>query len=134
MKLSNKVISALYSCSNAHLRQVNSAFSHFARLRLNRVQSVLDHFAEVEQPKAHKVRLSLKIPLIIQLHNKCGCLNRSRWTATYDSKYYKPSSVLRRSRASIIYLRLWSPTASSNLPPDIGRATLNCRYTRSCNP
>ena len=51
-----------------------------------------------------------------------------------NSKYYKPSSVLRRSRASIIYLRLWSPTASSNLPPDIGRATLNCRYTWSCNP
>ena len=38
------------------------------------------------------------------------------------------------SGASIIYLRLWSPTASSNLPPDIGRATLNCRYTWSCNP
>ena len=36
--------------------------------------------------------------------------------------------------ASIIYLRLRSPAASSNLPPDIGRATLNCRYTRSCNP
>ena len=33
-----------------------------------------------------------------------------------------------------MYLRLRSPAASSNLPPDIGRATLNCRYTRSCNP
>ena len=46
---------------------------------------------------------------------------------------YKPSSV-PPMEASIIYLRLWSPIASSNLPPDIGRAALNCRYTRSCNP
>ena len=35
---------------------------------------------------------------------------------------------------SIIYLRPQSPAASSNLPLDIGRATLNCRYTWSCNP
>ena len=47
---------------------------------------------------------------------------------------YKPSSVLHRDGASIIYLRLQSLAASSNLPPDIGRATLNCRYTWSCNP
>ncbi len=47
---------------------------------------------------------------------------------------YKPSSVLPLRRASIIYLRRQSLAASSNLPLDIGRATLNCRYTRSCNP
>ncbi len=46
----------------------------------------------------------------------------------------KPSSVLRRNGASIIYLQLRSLAASSNLPLDIGRATLNCRYTWSCNP
>ncbi len=39
-----------------------------------------------------------------------------------------------RAGASVIYLRRRSPAASSNLPPGIGRATLNCRYTRSCNP
>ena len=49
-------------------------------------------------------------------------------------KYYKPSSVPPLREASIIYLRLRSLAASSNLPPDIGRATLNCRYMRSCNP
>ena len=38
------------------------------------------------------------------------------------------------SRPPVIYLRRCSHTASSNLPPDIGRATLNCRYTWSCNP
>ncbi len=49
-------------------------------------------------------------------------------------KSCKPSSVLQRAGASIIYLRRRSPAASSNLPPGIGRATLNCRYTWSCNP
>lgn len=39
-----------------------------------------------------------------------------------------------QGRAPIIYLRRRSPAASSNLPPDIGRATLDCRYTWSCNP
>lgn len=38
------------------------------------------------------------------------------------------------ARVPVIYLRRQSPAASSNLPPGIGRATLNCRYTRSCNP
>ena len=58
---------------------------------------------------------------------------------------YKPGSVTatwatatkRRhnpSRPPVIYLRRCSHIASSNLPPDIGRATLNCRYTWSCNP
>ena len=47
---------------------------------------------------------------------------------------YKPSSVLGIHRASIIYLLRRSLAVSSNLPPDIGRATLNCRYTWSCNP
>ena len=47
---------------------------------------------------------------------------------------YKPSSVPYRNRVSIIYLRRQSLVASSNLPPDIGRAALNCRYTWSCNP
>ena len=38
-------------------------------------------------------------------------------------------------RASTIYLGRRSPAQLvSNLPPDIGRATLDCRYTRSCNP
>ena len=37
-------------------------------------------------------------------------------------------------RTSVIYLGRQSPAVSSNLPPGIGRATLNCRYTRSCNP
>ena len=52
----------------------------------------------------------------------------------YICIYYKPSSVPHLRRASIIYLRRQSLVASSNLPPDIGRAALNCRYTRSCNP
>ena len=49
---------------------------------------------------------------------------------------YAISRVLFSARggASIIYLRRQSLAASSNLPPDIGRATLNCRYTWSCNP
>ena len=47
---------------------------------------------------------------------------------------YKPSSVRHICGAPIIYLGRQSLAASSNLPPDIGRATLNCRYTRSCNP
>ena len=47
---------------------------------------------------------------------------------------YKPSSVRHLRDAPIIYLRRQSLAASSNLPPDIGRVTLNCRYTRSCNP
>ena len=34
----------------------------------------------------------------------------------------------------IIYLRRQSPVVSSSLPLGIGRATLNCRYTRPCNP
>ena len=34
----------------------------------------------------------------------------------------------------IIYLGRRSPGASSNLPPGIGRAALDCRYTWSCNP
>lgn len=38
------------------------------------------------------------------------------------------------ARASVIYLGRQSPAASSNLPPGIGRATLNCRCTWSCNP
>ncbi len=41
---------------------------------------------------------------------------------------------LQKARAPVIYLRRRSPVASSNLPPGIGRATLICRYTRSCNP
>ena len=58
---------------------------------------------------------------------------------TIDSDYmvqrwYKPGSVLRRNGASTIYLQCRSLDTSSNLPPDIGRVTLNCRYTRSCNP
>lgn len=44
------------------------------------------------------------------------------------------SAARFRCGAPVIYLRRRSPAASSNLPPDIGRATLNCRYTRSCNP
>ena len=47
------------------------------------------------------------------------------------------SRVLLRSLCaalSIIYLRLRSPATSSGLPPDIGRATLDCRYTWPCNP
>ena len=42
--------------------------------------------------------------------------------------------MLRLPGVPIIYLGRRSPGASSNLPPGIGRATLNCRYTRSCNP
>lgn len=38
-----------------------------------------------------------------------------------------------RVRISVIYLRRQSPAASSNLPPDIGRAALERRCTRSCN-
>lgn len=44
------------------------------------------------------------------------------------------SAARFRCGAPVIYLRRRSPAASSNLPPDIGRATLDCRYTRSCNP
>ena len=47
---------------------------------------------------------------------------------------YKPSSVTNKRWPLVIYLRRQSLAASSNLPPDIGRATLNCRYTWSCNP
>ena len=39
-----------------------------------------------------------------------------------------------RTPGPVIYLGRPSPAVSSNLPPGIGRATLNCRYTRSCNP
>ena len=46
----------------------------------------------------------------------------------------KPGSVLRLPGVPIIYLGRRSPGASSNLPPGIGRATLDCRYTWSCNP
>ena len=42
--------------------------------------------------------------------------------------------MLRLPGVPIIYLGRRSPGASSNLPPDIGRAILDCRYTRSCNP
>ena len=65
-KLSNKVISALRSPLNAHLRQVNSAFSGFARLRLRGEQNKIC-FAEPKQPKAFEEGLSLEIPLVIQL-------------------------------------------------------------------
>ena len=45
------------------------------------------------------------------------------------------SAARFRCGAPVIYLRRRSPARLvSNLPPDIGRATLNCRYTRSCNP
>ena len=44
------------------------------------------------------------------------------------------SAARYRYGALVIYLRRRSPAASSNLPPGIGRATLHCRYTRSCNP
>ena len=64
-------------------------------------------------------------------HTKKGCSQRNSPLIIANTI----SRVLYSlAEASIIYLRLWSPTASSNLPPDIGRATLNCRYTRSCNP
>ena len=42
--------------------------------------------------------------------------------------------MLRLPGVPIIYLGRRSPGASSNLPPGIGRATLDCRYTWSCNP
>ena len=42
----------------------------------------------------------------------------------FSSKSCKPGSVPRRSGVPVIYLRRRSPAASSNLPPDIGRATL----------
>ena len=38
------------------------------------------------------------------------------------------SAARFRCGAPVIYLRRRSPAASSNLPPDIGRATLNCSY------
>lgn len=41
---------------------------------------------------------------------------------------------IQNSSPPVIYLRRRSLVASSNLPPGIGRATLHCRYTRSCNP
>ena len=44
------------------------------------------------------------------------------------------SAARFRCGAPVIYLRRQSPAASSNLPPGIGRATLDCRYTWSCNP
>ena len=37
----------------------------------------------------------------------------------------KPGSVLYLHKAFVIYLEQMSPFASSNLPPDIGRATLH---------
>ena len=37
---------------------------------------------------------------------------------------YKPGSVSLRTGESVIYLRLLSPTGSSGLPSDVGRATL----------
>lgn len=46
----------------------------------------------------------------------------------------KPGSVPGANPGPVIYLGRQSPAVSSNLPPGIGRATLNCRYTRSCNP
>ena len=66
-------------------------------------------------------------------------LNNKNGAVLVDSPLkfaYAISRVLYSSfgRASIIYLRRQSLAASSNLPPDIGRATLNCRYTWSCNP
>ena len=63
------------------------------------------------------------------------------------SIHYKPSSVTNGSNFDnshplsslngwplVIYLLRRSLAVSSNLPPDIGRAALNCRYTWSCNP
>ena len=65
----------------------------------------------------------------------------------FYSIHYKPSSVTNVSNFNsshlpslfnswplVIYLLRRSLAVSSNLPPDIGRATLNCRYTWSCNP
>ncbi len=46
----------------------------------------------------------------------------------------KPGSVLRTSR-SLCHLSTTTVTRRLQQPtPGIGRATLNCRYTRSCNP
>ena len=56
------------------------------------------------------------------------------------STYFSAHSISRvlfsilADEASIIYLLLQSPTVSSDLPPDSGRAILNYRYTWSCNP
>ena len=65
----------------------------------------------------------------------------------FYSIHYKPSSVTNGSNFDnshplsslngwplVIYLLRRSLAVSSNLPPDIGRAALNCRYTWSCNP
>ena len=66
-------------------------------------------------------------------HNKKGI-----FPLTEISPYGDASAISRVlspfTGVSIIYLRPQSPAASSNLPLDIGRATLNCRYTWSCNP
>ena len=71
---------------------------------------------------------------MIFLYKKRGCRNISCWTAPSVIANTISRVLYSLAEASIIYLRLRSPAASSNLPPDIGRATLNCRYTRSCNP
>lgn len=60
-----------------------------------------------------------------------GCLSQA---AFRFCRPCKPGSVLRLPGVPIIYLGRRSPGASSNLPPGIGRATLDCRYTWSCNP
>ena len=61
---------------------------------------------------------------------KKGCPARN--TLNY-CKYYKPSSVLPKEPLSFIY-DCGHPQPLATYPPDIGRATLNCRYTWSCNP
>jgi len=59
----------------------------------------------------------------------------AHWRAAFRfCRPCKPGSVLRLPGVPIIYLGRRSPGASSNLPPGIGRATLDCRYTWSCNP
>ena len=56
------------------------------------------------------------------------------WRHPRTCRPCKPGSVPGRTPGPCHLSRAQSPAVSSNLPPGIGRATLNCRYTRSCNP
>ena len=72
------------------------------------------------------------------------CVKKNATTAAADRRAGKTGGLNSRRRAigtprvrgiETRGGRAAKPAAvSSNLPPGIGRATLNCRYTRSCNP
>ena len=98
-----------------------------ARLRLDRPKVETCIFGPKPSPSP---ALRPEIPI-----RKKGAVAEMR-RPPYTCRPCKPGSVpgLRKARAPVIYLRRRSPVASSNLPPGIGRATLICRYTRSCNP